>query len=30
MDIERQLSGAGNAGKFIVTYSDDPDTKAGL
>ncbi len=27
MDIERQLSGAGNAGKFIVTYSDDPDRK---
>lgn len=27
MDIERQLSGASNAGKFIVTYSDDPDRK---
>ena len=27
MDIERQLSGAGNAGKFIVTYSDDPERK---
>lgn len=26
-DIERQLSGASNAGKFIVTYSDDPDRK---
>ena len=27
MDIERQLAGASNAGKFIVTYSDDPDRK---
>jgi len=27
MDIERQLSGASNAGKFIVTYSDDPERK---
>ena len=27
MDIERQLSGSGNAGKFIVTYSDDPERK---
>lgn len=26
-DIERQLSGATNAGKFIVTYSDSPDRK---
>lgn len=26
-DLERQLSGATNAGKFIVTYSDDPDRK---
>ncbi len=26
-DIERQLTGASNAGKFIVTYSDDPDRK---
>ena len=24
-DIERQLAGATNAGKFIVTYSDSPD-----
>ncbi len=27
MDIERQMSGASNAGKFIVTYSDDPERK---
>jgi hypothetical protein len=27
MDIERQLAGASNAGKFIVTYSDDPERK---
>ena len=27
MDIEKQLSGASNAGKFIVTYSDDPERK---
>lgn len=27
MDIERQLGGASNAGKFIVTYSDDPERK---
>jgi hypothetical protein len=27
MDLERQLSGASNAGKFIVTYSDDPERK---
>ena len=26
-DIERQLGGATNAGKFIVTYSDQPDRK---
>ena len=26
-DIERQLAGATNAGKFIVTYSDSPDRK---
>jgi len=26
-DIERQLSGTTNAGKFIVTYSDQPDRK---
>ena len=26
-DIETQLSGATNAGKFIVTYSDSPDRK---
>ena len=26
-DIERQLAGATNAGKFIVTYSDNPDRK---
>lgn len=26
-DIERQLAGATNAGKFIVTYSDQPDRK---
>lgn len=26
-DLERQLSGATNAGKFIVTYSDDPERK---
>jgi hypothetical protein len=26
-DIERQLAGATNAGKFIVTYSDPPDRK---
>ena len=26
-DIENQLSGATNAGKFIVTYSDSPDRK---
>ena len=25
MDIERQLSGAGNAGKFWMTFSDNPD-----
>jgi hypothetical protein len=27
MDIERQMSGSSNAGKFIVTYSDDPERK---
>lgn len=27
MDIERQMTGAGNAGKFIVTYSDDPERR---
>ena len=27
MDIENQLAGATNAGKFIVTYSDQPDRK---
>jgi len=26
-DIERQLAGATNAGKFIVTYSDSPERK---
>ena len=26
-DIERQLAGATNAGKFLVTYSDQPDRK---
>ena len=26
-DIERQLAGATNAGKFIITYSDSPDRK---
>ena len=26
-DIESQLSGATNAGKFIITYSDQPDRK---
>jgi hypothetical protein len=26
-DVERQLAGATNAGKFIVTYSDSPDRK---
>lgn len=26
-DIEAQLSGSTNAGKFIITYSDDPDRK---
>jgi hypothetical protein len=26
-DLERQLAGATNAGKFIVTYSDSPDRK---
>jgi len=27
MDIERQMTGASNAGKFIITYSDDPERK---
>tara|TARA_R110002074_G_scaffold87830_3_gene193882 strand:+ start:4241 stop:5965 length:1725 start_codon:yes stop_codon:yes gene_type:complete len=26
-DIERQLSGPTNAGKFVITYSDSPDRK---
>ena len=26
-DIEMQMSGSQNAGKFIITYSDDPDRK---